>query len=226
MPPGPENPAGNPNIAHVDAKTSTENSENGEVRRCNRCGEDKPYTTELWPTSLGRPVGLVCRVCAKTRKRAFDRTYRAQRVAARTQNLSTLASLPAVPPAKGREQGTTDVPSAKELPIRQLEVAKALRAGANIVNEQAQLVLDKLFKYAHDQSSPHHEWAMKLLAERILPKKLYEDLGTQAAGIKPGSAAPRPAVYVNVQAAVPGQPAQVEVREADEGEWSRIAGSE
>jgi len=40
----------------------------------------------------------------------------------------------------------------------------------------------------------------------VIPKKLYEDLGGQAAGIKAGQGTVRPAITVIVQQAAPASP--------------------
>jgi hypothetical protein len=96
-----------------------------------------------------------------------------------------------------------------ELPLRQLEIATALRSGAEGLNQRAAGILATLFGYAEKADHPHHEWALRLLAERILPRKLYEDLGGQAAGIKTGQGTIRPAVNIIIQpAAGPGQAGQ------------------
>ena len=93
-----------------------------------------------------------------------------------------------------------------ELPLRQLDVARALRVGSERLNEAAQGILATILEYAANAQSPHHEWALKLVAERVIPKKLYEDLGGQAAGIKAGQGTVRPSVTVIVQQAAPALP--------------------
>jgi hypothetical protein len=52
-----------------------------------------------------------------------------------------------------------------------------------VLNEYAPAVMARLLEYFEDPDSPHHHWAIELMAERILPRKLYEELGGQAAGV-------------------------------------------
>jgi len=107
-----------------------------------------------------------------------------------------------------------------ELPIRQLEIARALRVGAAKLNEAAEGILATILEYASNSQSPHHEWALRLIAERVIPRKLYEDLGGQAAGIKAGQGTARPAVTIIVQ---PATPAAVVPSVVVEGESERVA---
>jgi len=175
------------------------------LRRCVKCSADKQYTAEHWPATRGKPVGSVCRLCARIRKRDFDREYKQTRVAARTQSLAQLAETPAAPARAGAVSKARDAREG-ELPLRQLEVARALRVGASRLNEAAQGILDTILEYAGNQQSPHHEWALRLIAERVIPRKLYEDLGAQAAGIKAGQGGVRPAITIIVQGASPAAP--------------------
>jgi len=180
-----------------------------DARVCSTCQDIKLYTTEHWPELHGRAVGSVCRLCARLRKRGFDASYKNERVAARTQTLASLANALTAPASAVVASKIKDTLAA-EVPLRQLEVAKALRAGSTLLNENARKILDTVLKYATDPSSPHHEWALRLMVERVLPKKLYEDLGAHAAGISSGGAggANRPSVTIIVQpAAVQPQPA-------------------
>jgi hypothetical protein len=178
------------------------------AQTCKLCSQEKPYTPQHWPAERGHATGLVCRLCARDRKRDFDRKYKQTRVAARTHDLASLAATPATPTATKRAVSTSRDAKKSELPIRALDVAKALRAGAESINAHAQDILTRVLGYAADPTSTHHEWALKLIAERVIPRKLYEDLGSQAAGIKAGQGAVRPAVTIIVQPAA--LPAQVE----------------
>ena len=180
-------------------------SETATERRCSICGDEKLYDVANWPMQYGRPAGSVCRLCSRKRKRALDRSVRQTRAAARTAGLATLAEAPSALPAAVRGVSTGRDAKPGELPLRQLDVAKALRIGAAALNENAQGVLVTVFEYAMNADSVHHEWALKLVAERIIPRKLFEDLGLQAAGVKPGQGSMRPAVTIIVQpAAAPG----------------------
>ena len=180
-------------------------ADNAEMRRCKACGADLPYTTEHWPSHHSKAYGVLCRPCSRTRKRAFDKTYRNLRAAARAQGAASLSD-PTKPPAGGAVVSTTRDAKLGELRVRHLSVAHALREGADRLNEAAAGILATILEYAGNTQSPHHEWAIKLIAERVIPKKLYEDLGGQAAGIKAGQGTVRPAITVIVQQAAPASP--------------------
>ena len=189
-----------------------------EKRRCSRCDLALPRTPEHWPARDGKAFGSVCRLCSRNRKRDFDRKYRQMRVAARTQSLASLADTPAPPASAGAVTKSRDAKPG-ELPVKQLEVARALRVGAAKLNEAAEGILATILEYASNSQSPHHEWALRLIAERVIPRKLYEDLGGQAAGIKAGQGSVRPAVTIIVQ---PATPAAVVPSIVVEGESERV----
>jgi hypothetical protein len=197
----------------VDTKNQNPQPENtdgdGPVEKeCVRCKQSHPYTIEHWPATNGRAVGLVCRLCSRSRKRDFDRSYQQTRVAARTQDLASLVRLGLAPAAVAPAVSQNRDARKGELKLRQLDVAKALRVGADAINDNAREVIMRVFEYAAAPSSPHHEWALRLVADRIIPRKLYEDLGSAAAGIKAGQGNVRPAVTIIVQPAA--MPAPVE----------------
>jgi hypothetical protein len=181
------------------------------MRVCVRCEQARPFTIEHWPNQGGSAKGNVCRLCSRQRKRDFDKVYKQTRVAARTQSLATLADAPAVPASTGLVSTARDAKEG-ELPMNQLQVATALRVGAKRLNESAQGILETILEYAANTQSPHHEWALKLIAERVIPRKLYEDLGSQAAGIKAGQGSIRPAVTIIVQPAALPAPVEPFVR--------------
>ena len=70
-------------------------------------------------------------------------------------------------------------------------------------------VLERVAEYARDPSSPHHEWALKFMAERAMPLKMAQEAQLDAAGLSASSTAPRaPEVHIHIGAATP-------VRESD-----------
>lgn len=187
-------------------------------RVCLRCGVEKEWTLPNWPERQGQPVGRVCRPCSTARKRAFDRTYKAREAAASAPNLAELTA--ANPPTPAEVEIAPQPKPTKKggVAVSKLEAARALQMGAIALTDHARTVLERVFRYAHDPNSPHHEWAMKLVVDRLLPRKLYEDLGGQAAGIKPGANTPRPAVYISVNAAEPGGTPRVVTIEGESSE--------
>lgn len=191
-------------------------TETADMRQCRECKAIFPYTPEHYPANRGRAQGTLCRTCSRIRKRTYDAKYSQARIADRTR---MAAETPAVtiPPASGTVVAVSGGARPGELPYKQLEVARALRVGAERLNEAAAGILATILEYAANTQSPHHEWALKLIAERVIPKKLYEDLGSQAAGIKSGQGTVRPAVTIIVQQAgpVPPDPSQPAVQIID-----------
>jgi hypothetical protein len=169
-------------------------------RECSRCGEISLYTIDNWPNAAGRAVGTVCRLCSRDRKRDFDRKYRQEQVTARTQSLAELAEIKAASVSVGAVS-TTKPGKLTDLPFRELEVTKALRAGARKMGEKAESILAILFSYAEDPKSVHHEWAVKFIVQRAMPEKMFQELGIQAAGVKAGGGGNRPSVTIIVQPA-------------------------
>lgn len=193
----------------------TVSSETVPAVTCRFCGTAKPATAEHWPVEKGELQHDICRVCSRQRKRVYDKKYRAERVAARTQTLAVLAETPTPSPAKegmptlsGMASETVELQR-----VHKLQIARALQAGASELNKHAQGILERILLYAGDPKSLHHEWALKLIAERVIPRKLYEDLGAQAAGIKAGQNAPaRPAVTIIVQPATAPAPVEPSIK--------------
>lgn len=168
-------------------------------RNCKMCGFEKPYTPEHWPSTRGKARGNVCLPCMKVYHRQRRRNLR-PRVAARTQSIGELAETTLSAPARAKAVSKVESQMPVEAKLQKLNAARALSAGAGRINEQARHVLDTLFAYIDDPTSPHHEWALRLVAERVLPRKLYENLGDLAAGIK-GQGTQRPEVTIIVQPA-------------------------
>jgi len=73
------------------------------------------------------------------------------------------------------------------------------------LNQAAPGVMARIMEYLEDPEHKHHLWALELFAQRILPRKLYEELGGQAAGVGALSDR-RPMFVLNVMPATPGAP--------------------
>lgn len=177
------------------------------TQQCRFCKTIFPHTVEHFPSIGGKPNGTACRTCVRTRKRAYEDKYKRERIAVRAAAAAAAATLP----ASGVGAGENSVVQLPDLPSRKLEVSHALRSGAKALNDAAPEILATIIGYARNPRHPHHEWALKLIAERVIPKKLYEDLGAQAAGIKSGQGTVRPAVTIVVQQAAPVPPDQSRV---------------
>lgn len=165
-----------------------------EQRTCRKCNETKPVTPETWPYKNDRrrsgykASGNLCILCERQRKVQYE---------ARRNELKAAVTAPIETPDGKPESVRKAITAANKL-----DVAQALKAGSRAVNELAPSVMARIFEYLEDPDHEHHLWALELLAQRILPRKLYEELGGIAAGA--GSLADkRPVFVVNVLPAAP-----------------------
>lgn len=167
-----------------------------ETRTCAKCEKVTVVTPQTWPYRKGRkgfyqPEGTYCLECEKARKREYE---------TRRKSIATgVAALSA--PSKG-------TPEEQKKALKQanrLDVAQALKAGSIAVNQVAPGVMARIMEYLEDPDHKHHIWALELIAQRVLPRKLYEELGGQAAGV--GTLQDkRPMFVLNVHPANPGVP--------------------
>jgi hypothetical protein len=148
-----------------------------EQRKCVKCSETKNVTPESWPYRKARSgeyaaYGGVCLACERIRKQAYE--------ARRDKIAALVADVPAAP-AKGK----ADVKDAQRDAVKssRLDVAKALKAGGKVLNEYAPAILARVLEWSEDPHHENHLWAVQFMAERIVPRKLYEELGGQAAGV-------------------------------------------
>ena len=165
-------------------------------RTCRDCTWSGLVTPENWPyrsKSKGKPYqahGLRCKACEAVRKQKYD---------TRRDEIVDLVGVesPAAPKGKAAD---------KDAKPGKLAVSKALRTGALALNNYAAAVMARVLEYADDPEHEHHIWALELLAQRILPRKLFEELGGQAAGL--GSLQDkRPTFVIQVLPAQPDAPA-------------------
>jgi hypothetical protein len=159
-------------------------------------------TPETWlfrkkrPSSPYKAYGQVCRACNLIRKQNYDKTRD-------TLVKSSIMSAPSLV-----EQTDATAASRALKVTNKLDVASALRTGSRAVNELAPGVMARIIEYVEDPDHEHHLWALELLAQRILPRKLYEELGGQAAGV--GSLeSKRPTFQINIIPASPQATARV-----------------
>ena len=146
-----------------------------EERTCRKCDQTKPVSPETWPYRKGRQGmyqahGAICIECEKKRKSEYE---------ARRDKIAVSVSSIAPSDPKGKpDDKRKEITAANKL-----DVAHALKTGARVVNEYAPSAMARILEYLEDPESPHHIWALELLAQRILPRKLFEELGGQAAGV-------------------------------------------
>lgn len=159
--PGPDNPE-----AALERKT------------CRVCETEKLVSPETWPYRKKRPHspykahGAVCKVCDAKRKADYE-TRRGK-----------IAEIIADVPADPAKTGTVAKDKQREAVHQsRLDVAAALKAGSRALNDIAPNVLARIIAWAEDDGHEQHVWANEFLANRILPKKLFEELGGEAAGV-------------------------------------------
>lgn len=153
----------------------------GQRHTCRNCNETKPVTPGAWAFRPGGVPLQICLVCQTLRK------------------------------AEGKAQAAASAEGKPQTPkeIRgeaKLDIAKALKSGAAIANGYVDMVMARVLQYAADPEHRLHGWALQFLAERVMPRKLYEDLGSQAAGSGLGDKRPQFILQV-LPAQQPEQPA-------------------
>lgn len=183
-----------------------------QVRKCKQCAQVKPFAASHWRTEPnGKPRGWMCKACdsARSSRKARRRTEiaKALRLAAKTGQVDP----------RGPDVPATMV-GARNMVARQLDATEALRHGVRHVNDYAGRVLAKVFEYAMDPTSPHHEWALKLVADRVMPAKMFAEMGLLAAGGAQSKTGPTVQIMVMpAQPAPEAVPAAITVRAIEEG---------
>ena len=170
------------------------------VRKCRVCAEVKPFAASHWRTEPnGKPRGWMCKACDSARS-----SRKARR---RSEVAKALRDAAGAERAHGPISGRV-----KTSVAAQLDSTEALRAGVRKANNIAETGLRTFGDYVADRSSPHHEWALKMLIERIMPAKLFAEMGLAGAGLgDKGGGKQAPNVQIIVQ---PAQPVAQEVRPA------------
>jgi hypothetical protein len=158
-----------------------------EQRTCRVCKQTKVVSPTTWtyrakgPGSPSKPHGMLCAICEHKRKIAHRE---------RTREIAKLAAA----------DETAKVSKAET----KLDVARALKIGGKALNDIAPSVLARIMSWAEDEEHTEHRWANQFLAERVLPKKLYEEIGGEAAGVG-RLTGDRPQYLVQVVVAQPEQ---------------------
>ena len=168
------------------------------MRPCLKCTVSFPFTIEFFPSIMGRPHGVLCRACAKKRRRAYETKYQQVRIAERNKRAAEAAAA-APPPASGGAVAEAEAARSLDLPDAETRLAATMRVDVKALAEAASEIVATILRHAKNPKHPLHEWALKFIADRVMPKKLYEDLGAQAAGSKAGRGSARPSVTVIIQ---------------------------
>ena len=182
----------------MEPAENTAQPENAATRQCRKCQTVFPYTIEFYPVYKGKPHGVWCRACAKKRRRVYESVYKQERIAERNKRLAEKAAAAPTPASEG---ATAQAETAQSLvlPNAEAQLAATMRADVKGLAEAAPKIVATILSHASNSKHPLHEWALKFIADRVMPKKLYEDLGAQAAGSKAGRGTARPSVTVIIQ---------------------------
>jgi hypothetical protein len=180
-------------------------AENAVTRQCSKCQSVLPFTIELFPERDGQPYGVVCRTCNRNRRRDYELKYKRARIADRNKRKAA-GNVAVTTSASVEPAATTGAVQALGQQSAEAQLTRTMRADVKAVNEAAPRLVATILDYASKPKHPLHDWALKFIAERVMPKKLYEDLGAQAAGSKAGRGAVRPAVTVIIQQTAPASP--------------------
>jgi len=175
-----------------------------------KCGDTKAMTPETWVYKINKQKvyqahGQSCLACEKKRKAAYDAR----------RKLIEAGLLPA--PTEPAKAGSPEDKRKELKTAAKLDVARALKAGSQVLNDLAASALARLAEYVEDPDHELHSWALEFTLQRVLPRKLYEELGGEAAGVGALRDA-RPQFIVNVLPAVPAAP----VGPVHEGEFTDV----
>jgi len=163
-----------------------------EHKTCAACGESKPFVPGTWysdsRSGTKKAYGPRCLKC-----------YRAgQKINEKAKRAGERARADAVARAKGYADKTGGGP-AQGMPVDPGKLREAMGQGVGAVNEYAADLLALVMSYALDKSSTEHTWALKLMTERVLPAKMFAELGLNAAGLLKGGKAQTRQVTINIR---------------------------
>lgn len=201
-------------------------------RECAVCKVSKPLTDDFWKRSgpingvRGAPGGLTCLKCLRANDMARVKRERKELKAAGHPALQALptARQVAQDPSLAKQRAkvlaarlAATTPGAgldvSKISPRKLSTAVALKHGADVIVREAPKVLELLALYASDPESKHHEWALQLFADRILPQRAFAALAIKEAGLEEKGGGAMPRVTINVIASpgpsAPGDGARV-----------------
>lgn len=182
----------------VEPTEKTAEPGNAETRPCLKCQASFPFTIEFFPSIQGKPHGVLCRTCAKKRRRGYEIQYQQARIAERNKRAAAAAAaLPA--PASAGDAAQTEAARSIVPASAESQLTAKMRAELTSLNEAAPAIVATILAHAKNPKHPLHEWALKFIADRVMPKKLFDDLGAQAAGSKAGRGALRPLITVVIQ---------------------------
>lgn len=157
-------------------------------RTCQKCNETKVVSPETWVYAKNKrgiyaAKGFTCLACEKIRKADFDK---------KRKEFEALVS--------EDHRKKSDAKEAKDQ--SKLDAALALKLGARAINQISASVIARLAQYADDPDSEFHGMALEFFAQRIAPRKLYEEIGGEAAGLG-ALQDKRPQFVINIHPAKP-----------------------
>lgn len=178
----------------------------GASRRCVDCGQQKSTGHVDWPQYKGKPSGALCKLCKRRARIESDRKL--NRAATKMGVMPVLGGQSVVAEREQKKlialRAKTIAKRDAHIALRQEIVQGVLKQGVELLVKDAPTVMQLAFAYATDKTSIHHEWAIKLVLDRLLPRRIFEELGAKAAGVEGGLGGAGPTYIVNVVAASPG----------------------
>jgi len=138
------------------------------TRVCSACGETKPFDVKNWYADRSKGKGL------KPRGTRCKSCYRSGIKSAK--QMEDISTRQAGLKRAGVKAGKVDPRALRD----------AMAGGVGALNEYAGDLLAIVMAYALDPTSPEHQWALKLMTERVMPAKMFAELGLNAAGLLKG----------------------------------------
>lgn len=164
---------------------------------CPHCRLERPATAEWWPIKKGKVRSDICVPCNRARFKKYEMDRKTQ-TAARAAVQERVEQL-AVPNPKAP---VAEVPGAPKLPaVRQKRVtlATALDAAVKYVTDNADAVLARVVAHANDPASPHHEWALRALLDRVAPVRAITAIAERDADVGQDAKPAQPPVTIVIQ---------------------------
>jgi len=163
---------------------------------CPHCRTERPHTAEWWPISKGELRKDTCIPCNRARQKKWAEERKKQ--AAVQAQRSAVAEAAGVP----NPRAVAPADPAPKLPAvrpRKVSVGTALQATAHYINHHAETILARVVLYANDPTSVHHEWALRMLMERVAPLRAITAIAERDGDVGQDAKPQQPPVTIVIQ---------------------------